>query len=228
MWGVTEVLLMKAWLETRWRLLAGFGYSIFFLAGNHRNPTVHGMVIGLGTLLTIAAMMLAGTGVKSQSPAGFPEGLAGSTQFTISLPVSRLRLLTVRSAVGLLESAALAVLLGCMTWSLFPAIRSAATLADFARLNLIALLFMTAPYCAVIFFTTFVDEPLSGVYAGWTVMLLLWGLHHIAPGVDVIRAWGQESPLITHRLPWPQMATSAGLALLFFWAAVRVVRTREY
>jgi hypothetical protein len=80
------MLLMKAWLETRWRLLAGFGYSLFFLAVNHRNPTVRGMVIGLGTLLTIGAMMLAGTGVKSQSPAGFPEGLAGSTQFTIALP----------------------------------------------------------------------------------------------------------------------------------------------
>jgi hypothetical protein len=82
--------------------------------------------------------------------------------------------------------------------------------------------------CAVIFFTTFVDEPLSGVYAGWTLTLMLWGLHHVAPAVDVIRAWGQESPLITHSLPWSQMATSAGLALIFFCAAVRMVQRREY
>jgi hypothetical protein len=222
------MLLMKAWLETRWRLTAGFAYSLFFLALNHRNPTLRGMVIGLGTMLTLGAMMLAGTGVKSQSPAGFPEGLAGSTQFTISLPVSRLRLLAVRTAVGLLETTALAVIIACLTWSLFPSIRSAATPAEFAKLILTALLFMTAPYCAVIFFMTFVDEPLSGVYAGWTLTLLLWILHHVAPAVDVIRAWGQESPLITHRLPWSQMATSVGLALLFFWAAVRIVQTREY
>src|SRR5947209_2468133 len=104
MWECTEVLAMKAWLETRWRLLAGFGFAAFFIAVNHQNPSLRGMVIGLGTLLTIASMMLAGTGVKSQAPVGFPEGLAGSTQFTISLPVSRVRLLAVRAVVGLLEA----------------------------------------------------------------------------------------------------------------------------
>jgi hypothetical protein len=219
---------MKAWLETRWRLLAGFAFAAFFVAVNHRNPSQRGMVIGLGTLLTIATMMLAGTGVKSQSPAGFPEGLAGSTQFTISLPVSRLMLLLVRAIVGLLEAIALEAAMAFFTWFFFPSIWSAVSPGDFARLLLVALVFVTPAYGAVIFFTTFTDEPLSGVYAGWTLTLLLWLLHHVAPAVDIVRAWGQASPLMTHTLPWSQIVTAAGLGALFFWAACRAVERRQY
>jgi hypothetical protein len=219
---------MKAWLETRWRLLAGFGFAASFMALNHRSPSLRGMVIGLGTLVTIVSMMLAGTGVKSQAPVGFPEGLTGSTQFTISLPVSRLRLLAVRAIVGLLEAMAIELVVACALWTIFPSIRSTILPGDFAKLILVAIVFMLPAYCAVIFFTTFTDEPLSGVYAGWTLTLSLWLLHRAGPAVDVIRAWGQESPLVTHTLPWSQIATAAGLGILFFSAAVCTVQGREY
>jgi hypothetical protein len=98
------------------------------------------------------------------------------------------------------------------------------TLTDFARLVLTTLLFLTGPYCAQVFFTTFVDEPLSLMYACWTYTLLLWLLHHTTPAMDIIRAFGQASPLITHSLPWSQMATSACLAMVVLLAAVRVVQ----
>jgi hypothetical protein len=186
------------------------------------------MVIGLGTILTMGAMMLAGTGVKAQAPALYREGLAGSTQFTISLPVSRRTLLAVRAIAGLLEAAALTLITAAVTWTWVPVMRSAAAPADFARLVFTVLLFMTAPYCAVIFVTTLLEEPLSGVYAGYGITFLLWILHKAGPAVDVIRAWGAESPLITHRLPWTQLATMAVLALILFWAAVRSVEAREY
>jgi hypothetical protein len=71
-------------------------------------------------------------------------------------------------------------------------------------------------------------EPFSMVVAGWFFLALLWLLHRIAPAVDIIRAFMQESPLITHRLPWPQMATSAAIALILFFAAFRIVQTREF
>ena len=227
------MLLMKGWLETRWRLLAVCVYLLICLAINYPNrnvPTAKppGVLSSLGLILVFFVLPLGGSGVKSQAPIGFPEGLAGSTQFTISLPVSRMRLLRVRAAIGLLEATAVTAIIGCMAWSLFPSVRGSMSLADFVRLALTTLLFLTGPYCAQVFFTTFVDEPLSLVCAGWTYMLLLWLLHHAPPAVDVIRAWGQDSPLITHSLPWSQMATSAGLAVFFFWAAVRMVQTREY
>jgi hypothetical protein len=224
------MLLMKAWLETRWRLIAAFAYPIALLALNyhHRAPESVKLLIGLGALVATGAMMLAGSGVKSQSPAGFPEGLAGSTQFTIGLPVSRRRLWTVRAAFGLAESFALAVVVGCLAWTMLPSLRQAAPPADFARLFLVFLLFLTAVYGAHLLCLTVVDEPLSAVYAGWGLTLLLWLLHQTVPALDIVRAWGAESPLVTHRLPWSQMAVIAGLAGVLAWGAVRVVETHEY
>jgi hypothetical protein len=179
-------------------------------------------------ILTFGALTLAVGGVKTQSPIGFPEGLAESTQFTLALPVSRLRLMAVRAAVGLMETSAVTVFAGCMVWSLFPALRASTAPADFVRGVLTTLLWLTGPYCAALLFETFLPEPFSMVAGGWAFLLLLWLLHRIAPAVDIIRAFGPASPLITHRLPWPQMATSAGMALMLSFAAVRIVQTREY
>jgi hypothetical protein len=225
--GQIEALVMKGWMETRWRMLAGVGFALFFLFVN-RGLAPRSFVMGLGVLLTICAGMLAGTGVKSQSPAGFPEGLAGSTQFTIALPVSRLKLLTVRAAIGMLEATVLALIVCCVAWNLSPLMRSAVAPSDFARLMAIAVLFMGPYYCSVTFCTTFLDEPLSGLFAGWSLATLLWLLHHGPATVDIVRALGEESPLITHRLPWTQMAAMAGVSLLLFCAAARVVQSREY
>lgn len=227
------MLVMKACLETRWRLAAVCAYSLICLALNypqHALPAARtqGVLIALWTILSCFVMTLAGTGVRSQAPVGFPEGLAESTQFTITLPVSRPRLLYVRAAVGLVEMLALTLILACLTWTLFPSVRAATTPGDFARLLLTTILWLAAPYCAALFFVTLLAEPLSLMCAGWSITLLLWLLHRSAPAVDIIRAFGQASPLITHRLPWSQIATCAGLTVVLFWAAVRVVQTREY
>lgn len=225
------MLVMKAWLETRWRLTAGLVYCLLFLAINlhdSKPQTSKGVLFGIGMVLTYTALTLPGSGVKSQAPIGFPEGLAESTQFTISLPVDRARLLLVRAAVGMLETLALTLLIACLAWSLLPPLRATVTPADFARLVLTCLLWLTGPYCAGLFFETLVAEPLSMVLAGWALTLLLWVLHHTANALDIVSAFGAASPLVTHGLPWPQMATCAVLAGLFFMAAARVVRTREY
>src|ERR1700734_2808615 len=102
------MLLMKAWMETRWRLGFCFAMCLFFLAVNYqghnsRAVSAQGMLLALGLILATGSTAPAGSRGESQAPVGFPEGLAGSTQFTISLPVRRLRLLTVRAAMGMLE-----------------------------------------------------------------------------------------------------------------------------
>jgi hypothetical protein len=219
---------MKAWMETRWRLLGLVTYLLIALAINYRNHAGPGVLTALWLILTVFAMSLAGSGVKSQAPVGFSEGLAGSTQFTISLPVSRLRLLAVRALFGLAETALVTVAVGCMTWGLFPALRETTTLVDFTGLVLTTILFLIAPYCTHVFFVSWSDEPLSVLCAGFTLALVLFLCHNIAPGVDIIRAFGLASPLRTHRLPWAQLMASVMLALVFSVAAVRVVQTREY
>jgi hypothetical protein len=222
------VLLMKAWMETRWRLLGMVTYLLITLAINYRNHAGPSVLTALWFILTVFAMSLAGAGVKSQAPVGFSEGLAGSTQFTISLPVTRLRLLAVRALFGLAETAVVTVAVGYMTWGLFPTLRETTTLVDFTALVLTTILFLITPYCTHVFFAAWLDEPFSILCAGFTLALLLFLCHHITPGVDIIRAFGQESPLRTHRLPWSQLTASVMLALVLSVAAVRVVQTREY
>jgi hypothetical protein len=227
------MLVMKAWLETRWRLAFYVGICLLYVAANFYNRNSRpahpqGMLLFLGVILAIATMTFAGCGVKSQAPIGFPEGLAGSTQFTISLPVSRLRLLAVRASIGLFETLAATLVLGSLAWGLFPSVREISTPADFSRLVFVGVLFLAVPYCAEVFFSTFLDEPLSFVLAGWAVMLVLWLLHYLTPAVNIARIWGPASPLITHKLPWSQMSECAILAMFLLLAAVRVVQTREY
>lgn len=226
------MLLMKNWLETRWRLTAMFGYLASVLAINYYHQSgmkASSVLFPLWMILTFGVLTLAGGGVKTQSPIGFPEGLAESTQFTIALPVGRFRLMAVRAAVGLMETSAVTLISGCTAWSLFPVLRAAVPPADFVRVVLITLVWLTGPYCMAMVFEALVPEPFSMVLAGWSFGLLLWLSHHIAPAVDIVQAFiGEASPLVTHRLPWPQMATSASVAVVLFVAAVWIVRTREY
>jgi len=182
------MLLMKGWQETRWRLTAGFVYVLSVIAMNYParhqppGPKIPGVLFALFGLLSTIVLTLAGSGVKTQSPCGFPEGLAESTQFTMSLPVSRLRLFMVRASVGWLEALAAVLISACLAWSLFPSVRANMTPADFGRLILATLLWLTLPYWSALFFESFLAEPLSFIPAGWTVALFVWILHHIRTG----------------------------------------------
>ena len=219
---------MKAWMETRWRLLGLSVYLLIALALNYRNPAGMGVLTTAWFMLTLLAILLGGSGVNSQAPLGFSEGVAGSTQFTISLPVTRLRLLAVRAGVGLAETAAATAITAVLLWALFPAIRETATPADFARLVVTTILFLLAPYCAHVFFSSWSEEPFSFAYAGCTLILLLLLCHCLTPGMNILRAFGEESPLETHRLPWPQLTPPVIAAAILLLGAGLVVRRREY
>jgi hypothetical protein len=64
--------------------------------------------------------------------------------------------------------------------------------------------------------------------AVYGLTFLLWLLHKISPAVDVVRAFGAESPLLTHRLPLAQLATAGLLAATLLLVAVWAVQRREY
>jgi hypothetical protein len=227
-YGVTEVLLMKAWMETRWRILGLAVYLLIALGLNYRNPAGTGVLTTAWFMLTFLAILLGGSGVNSQAPLGFSEGIAGSTQFTISLPVTRFRLLAIRAAAGLVETAAVTILTAFLIWALFPAIAATTTPPDFARLVLATILFLTAPCCAHVFFSTWSEEPFSLAYAGGSLILLLVLCHHLTPGLDIIRAFSEASPIKTHQVPWSQLAPAVIAALILLLAACLVVRRREY
>jgi hypothetical protein len=199
-------------------------------SARHDPRTASTVLFLTGISLSCAMVMMAGSGVKSQGPThiSFPEGLAGSTQFTISLPVSRKLLVFVRAGIGLFEAFVATVIIAVAVWELFPSVSRSIAPADFVRVVLRTLLWLPVPYCAALLFQAFLVEPLNFFPAGYGLTFLLWLLHKISPAVDVVSAFRAESPLLTHRLPLSQLATAdllaASLLLLAVWAVLR----REY
>ena len=104
---------MKGWLETRSRVIFALLWTasyVLFMAvpGREAGKSSDKLAIVLSMLalaFVFVPVWLAGSGIRTQPPFGFSstKGLHGSTLFTLSLPVSRARLLLVRSALGLLE-----------------------------------------------------------------------------------------------------------------------------
>lgn len=233
-WRVAEALAMKGWLETRWRLLGLIGMPAILIATQYstrHDPRAAGPVLlWMWVALSCAMGLMAGSGVKSRAPThiSFPEGLAGSTQFTISLPVSRKLLVFVRAGIGLFEAFVATVIIAVAVWELFPSVSRSIAPSDFVGLVLTTLIWLPVPYCAALLFQAFVVEPLNIFPAGYCLTFLLWLLHNISPAVDVVRAFRAESPLLTHRLPLSQLAMAAFLAATLLLVAVWAVQRREY
>jgi hypothetical protein len=128
----------------------------------------------------------------------------------------------------LFEAFVATAIIAVAVWEFFPSVSRSIAPADFLRLVLITLLWLPVPYCAALLFQVFLVEPLNFFPAGYGLTFLLWLLHKISPAVDVVRAVGAASPLLTHRLPMSQLATAGLLAATLLLVAVWAVQRREY
>src|ERR1043165_5803785 len=119
------MLWYKAWLETRWRILMPMGMILMMLVLPNKQgigppPPTAQRLQGFSIFWMIIPVFLAGAGIRTESAFRATKGLHGSMYFTLSLPVSRLRLLAVRTGVGLLETAAVIVAICCIAGIALP------------------------------------------------------------------------------------------------------------
>jgi hypothetical protein len=88
----------------------------------------------------------------------------------------------------------------------------------------------TALYCLSVLLATFLDDQ----WRAWGTMLAsaaLWWVSAHAPlpaSANIFLAMREGSPLLAHTVPWTAMTFSLGLAAILFFAAMKVVQTREY
>ena len=228
------MLGMKAWLETRWRLLFVLTFPVVALAfrygGLASNADARRMLGTMSFLSVFAATYLAGTGIKTQPALRQTKGVHGSLYFTLSLPVSRFRLLAARSLAGLLEFAGLNVVIYSVAWTLFPLVRGDSKPIDLLELILASTVCVICYY----FMSVLLATVLEDAWQIWGNVLLFGGMQwlnfrfHLPASFDLTAFAGESSPLLTHRLPWIAMSISACLAVLLFVAALRIVQTREY
>jgi hypothetical protein len=235
------MLWRKGWLETRFRLLFTLGFTTFILflqysartaaQPPHAKPAVFALVLFSNpTLVLMICAMLAGSGIVTQPALQASKGLHGSTLFTLSLPVSRLRLLAVRASIGWLEGAGVIGVFCCGMWLVSPAFSSVVTPVEMFEYAGTLIACSSALYCLSVLLATFLDDQ----WRAWGTMIVsaaLWWLSRHIPlpiSVDIFRAMRDGSPLIAHTVPWAAMAFSLGLAAVLFFAALKVAQSREY
>jgi hypothetical protein len=228
-----QALAYKGWLETRWRLLFGLGWQALFLVQFHMvgvkaQGGVRGVMGMAWVLVAMIPLMLAGAGIATQPAFQAVKGLHGSMYFTLSLPVSRLRLIAVRAAVGWLETC---VVLGVVSLGIWtsPLLRAAPPLEAIEHI-VATIVCASALYSITMLLSTFLDD-MWRIWGSMIAYTALWWLSTHTPlpaSLNIFRALGEGSPLASHTMPWSAMAFSLSLAAILFFAALKVVQAREY
>jgi hypothetical protein len=235
------MLLYKGWLETRLRLLFSLAFfGIFLIQAHMMNGAVPPAgvkpeplkVFAVTQIFLVATLcgMVAGAGIATQPAFQGAKGLHGSMLFTLSLPVSRLRLLAVRAGLGWLEMIFGTAAMGAGLWIVFPVVRAATTVPEIFEYTLALIGCGSALYFVGVFLATFLDEQWR-VFGNMISFAALWWVPNHTPwpaSANIFRAMGEGSPLFTHAMPWAAMGVSLALAAILFLAALKVVRAREY
>lgn len=230
----------RAWLETRSRIaftIAWLAVFVGILASASANRG--GAPGGLPRMLDVLAFVwvfvpvwLAGSGVRTQAGfgRGATRGLHGSTYFTVSLPVTRARLVIVRTLLGLIETAAVITALGVALWLLLPVLGTEASVQDGVGHLLVAFVCGLAFYGLSTLTATLLDDVWH-IWSSTLAILVLWSapVRRLLPeGFDVFRPLAEASPLVTHTLPWTAMLVALIAGGVFLLTAVKVAQAQEY
>ena len=229
------MLWKKGWYETRIRLLFVLAVVVVIaVLAMDPAPASAGsgpLVVATAIPAMVAALLLAGGGVKTQlGGLQRSKGLHGSMYYTLSLPVTRARLFSVRVLMGLAEIAVVQVLMFSAIWLVQPAIRVNPARSDMFKHGVAAFCCVTAMYSLGVFFASFLDE----VYQHWATIFTVVGTIAILSRVplpasmDALLVLSLASPLNTHTMPWIAMAVLLGLSGMLLLIALKIVRSLEY
>ena len=235
------MLLMKNWYETRLRFLFLLAIStamaVWVAMGplsKLKTPYISGSVRPdvsvVFNLSLLGAIMLAGAGIKTQPGFQNAKGMHGSMHYTLSMPVTRTRLLAIRVAVGLAETAGLHLLMCIIFWLTIPVIRLHANPSDICKYGFATLFVVATLHLMSVLYATFLDDQYQWLASIFTMVALMITMHSVPlpPAFDSLMVLTSGSPLVTHSMPW----LGIGLLLiisLFLWAAsAKIVESREY
>jgi hypothetical protein len=225
----------KGWLETRFRLLFSLGYmGLILVLQSQLMSSAEGLKVFVSfafpSFVVVVCAMFSGAGIATQPSFVASKGLHGSTLFTLSMPVSRFRLLAVRAAIGWLEAAGVIGTSCCLVWFLSPILRTSVTIHQIFQYAWTLIACATAVYSLSVLLATFLDDQ----WRVWSTILLWAALSWVSTQIrlpafaDIFRAVGKGSPLIAHTIPWSAIAFSLVSAMVSLLLALRVVCAREY
>ncbi len=232
------MLWLKGWLETRYRMafslcFIGLVMVLSHVAGTKQPPPgarpLEALVLMVNSFVVVFFSMLAGAGINTQPALQATKGLHGSTLFTLSLPVSRLRLLVIRSSMGWIGMALLITLL-CIGLGLLAPKDASVTDTQIIEQAAALIACATGFYYLSVMLGTFLDDAwrIWGSMLAFGAFWLLGAYTPLPNALNLVRAIGEGSPVIAHTMPWGAMAFSVGLAAVLFVAAWKIAERREF
>ena len=218
-WGVLYILLYWILLSVLFYILARLGVDCSIL--NH--TAIYGFLISVACL---GFVFLAGSGVETYMLGLKTLPNARTSVFTLSLPVTRQRLVLTRSAIGLFAVIFINLPFELLVWYLMG---GNAPFFDLSIPFLEVTIFGICMYCLVTLLSTFVRGGLIFPLACSIVFFCLgvatgdWA----PPALQIINI---DVPSINVRTaaPWLPITVYLVLSVIFLFTAVKVVELRDY
>jgi hypothetical protein len=225
------MLWYKAWLETRWRFIFTLGSiaALFLptLLGAPAERLWRSFQFGSPLLYCFAALFLAGAGVNSQTTYGATSGFHGSMLFTLSLPVSRRRLFSVRAGLGAIETCVFVVMMAGLTLHWAPGAVDVAQIFQYAGRAIVC----TMPVYAVsVLLACVLDETwqFMGACLCLTGFWLLQSRSDLVSQLSPLRGMSLMSYSATAPMPWAPVMASVMIAAVLVGVSVLVLQRKEY
>jgi hypothetical protein len=227
-----QVIWYKNWLETMpWvgfvsTILLGFLFLMTIVFHDTRGLDP-GLRFIFPMLTTFGFLFMAGSGIRAQ-PNIFSLYLSSkeSAAFTLSLPVSRRRLLLIRTGFGLLEATAISLVFTIL-FLLIIHPQENLTIANLVRYFIKVLACGIEFYFLSTFLTTFLNDfcHKSAMFLFPFLLSIYSAQGYIPEPLDAFRML--QFPM-TNALPWIQILLSLALGGIFLIASIKVVKHQEY
>ena len=231
------MLWYKNWLETKpWIefvsvILLVSLFLIIIVFDGARSPGLKSDpetgVFLVPMLALLGFLFLAGSGIRSQ-PSIFNLYLSSkeSAAFTLSLPISRRRVLLLRAAAGFLEATLISIIFAILWFWI------AGTLEGLTTNNL-AKHFLKLLACGVEFYflstllATFLNDFChKAAMCLIPFLLFIYGAQGYIP--EPLNIFDMMLTPVTNTLPWLQIAVSLVLGGIFLVASIKVVESQEF
>jgi len=230
------MLWYKAWLETRWRFAFLIGSILLVwlmplwlpsLSAVPASRQWFGLQLESVLLCTFAAIYLAGAGINSQTMYAATSGFHGSMLFTLSLPVSRRRLLFVRAGLGAILTCILVIAMAGYALFHRPEPASASQALSYIARDVVCTM---AVYSLSVLLACVLDEmwQFMGACFAWIAVYLLQSRFPVVALVSPLR--GMSLIPYSGKVPTPWAPVLASLVLVggLLYTSVLMLQRKEY
>ncbi len=218
----------NSWLETRWRmaLMVLLNAVIVSLLLDDVVPAavwLRRLDASLPMLFAMNAITLAGVGIATQISTSPGQIMHGSMLYTLSLPISRRRLVLVREAVGVVAVVALIVVTLSAVWFGASSLHEAMSLTRFTMYGLTVIATALVAYGISAVLATFLDQ-LWQTYAALGVTTVIF---FTLPGT---RIWSDllRSAVVPDFSPWFGILSCIAIVAILSAVSVRRVQVKQF